>query len=179
MGELRRWIYLWSTELQQAARKCNAHACQACIRSSSTGIVPSQVWGSLLHRLSCLVAHVEDACGPEHSACTPPEHVQSKVVLTDALLALLAAGYAIMGVFVIIGIVLTTTIFRAIGECIPNQQGLLCSCCPPCTEAPLYSPLVAPNRTSPWFRLSHRLSMKSALQSAAPYCTQTPHLLPS
>ena len=83
---MRRWIYLWSTELQQAARKCSAHAWQACIRSSSTGIVPGQVCGSLLHRLSCLVAHVGDACGQEHSACTPPEHVQIKVVLTDALL---------------------------------------------------------------------------------------------
>ena len=76
----------------------------------------SQGWGSPLHRLSCLQAHVGGACGQEHCPCAP-EHVVLEVVLTDAPLALLAAGYAIMGVFVIIGIVLTTTIFRAIGEC--------------------------------------------------------------
>ena len=82
-----------------------------------------------------------------------------------------------MGVFVIIGIVLTTTIFRAIGECIPKQQGLLCSCYP--TKLPSSVHWLPPNSTSPRFHLSHRLSMKSALQSAAPYCAQTPHLLPS
>ena len=66
-----------------------------------------------------------------------------KVVLTHPPpLALLAAGYAIMGVFVIIGIVLTTTIFRAIGGYLPKQQVLLGSGCPPHTQAPLSTALV-------------------------------------
>ena len=62
-GEQKR---LWPTELQRSAHRCSAHLRQACT------LVPSQGWGSPLHRLSCLLARLMSGKSAARSTALHP-----------------------------------------------------------------------------------------------------------